>query len=237
MSRPYTTAAKLYDRAYADKDYRGEAGKVVRLVDRRIPWASTLLDVGCGAGRHLLHLADRFEVAGVDNSSEILAIARDRLDVPLFRADMVEMDLGRRYDVVTCLFSGIGYVRPLDRLHAAVANLARHASPGGLVIVEPWVTPSTWRRDDVDVQQAEDRSWVRMSAAKRRGSTSFLDMHWLVAETWGVEHHSERHTLELYTVEQYRSAFEEAGMAVEYDPEGLIGRGLMIGTVPGDPSG
>ena len=31
---------------------------------------------------------------------------------------------------------------------------------------------------------------------------------------------------------EYRRAFERAGLAVEHDPEGLIGRGLFIGLAP-----
>ena len=61
----------------------------------------TLLDAACGTGLHLQHLRDRFEVEGFDLDEGMLAVARDRLPgVPLHRADLAEVDLGRRFDVV-----------------------------------------------------------------------------------------------------------------------------------------
>jgi hypothetical protein len=42
------------------------------------------------------------------------------------RADMTDFDLGRTYDVVTCLFSAIGIVRTYERLEHAIVSMARH---------------------------------------------------------------------------------------------------------------
>jgi hypothetical protein len=53
-------------------------------------------------------------------------------------------------------------------------------------------------------------------------------MHYVVATPTGVEHFVENHDLYLFTHDEMRSAFETAGLDVDYDAEGLIGRGLWI---------
>ena len=47
----------------------------------------------------------------------------------------------------------------------------------------------------------------------------------------GVEHVTERHELGLFTVEQMKDAFSQAGLAVSYESEGLTGRGIYTGTI------
>ena len=127
------------------KDYAGEAARLTELIRARNPSARTLLDVACGTGKHLEALRSEFEVEGVDIDEGLLAIARGRLgSVPLHTADMRDFDLGRRFDAVTCLFSAIGHVADGDELDAAVASMARHLEPGGVLIVEPWLEPDVW---------------------------------------------------------------------------------------------
>lgn len=95
------------------KDYDAEAAGVRAYVDTHHPQARTLLDVACGTGQHLSRWVDTFdEVVGSDVAPAMLAVARERLgaDVALVEADFRTLQLGRRFDVVTCLFSAIGHV-------------------------------------------------------------------------------------------------------------------------------
>ncbi len=56
-----------------------------------------------------------------------------------------------------------------------------------------------------------------------------LEFHYLVGRTTGVEYFTEQHELGVFSHDDYVSAFEDAGLEVEHDPEGLMGRGLYIG--------
>jgi hypothetical protein len=68
----------------------------------------------------------------------------------------------------------------------------------------------------------------RMSASGQEGLLSILNFHYLVGTLDGVNYITERHELGLFSVEEMKAAFHEAGLVVEYDEEGLIGRGLYI---------
>ena len=129
---PYRSAARAYDLFYSEKDYAEEAGAVVALAEQYSPGARSLLDVGCGTGVHLSHLASHYaRVVGVDASAEMLGEARAAFpEIPFHQGDMRTFALGDTFDVVTCLFSAVGYMTTVDDLHTAVANMARTSLRG-----------------------------------------------------------------------------------------------------------
>jgi SAM-dependent methyltransferase len=229
----YTRRPELYDVEYGFKDYAAEAARVEELIRARSADARTLLDVACGTGKHLEQLQSRFdEVEGLDLDEGLLAIARRRLpDVRFHRGDMRTFDLGRQFDAVTCLFSSIGFALDLDALAAAVGRLAAHVAPAGVLLVEPWVTPERWvpGRPHLLTAEREGLVFARVTHPDRNGRISTTDMHYLVGTRDGVESYREVHELGLFTEDEMCAALDGAGLAVEHDPEGLIGRGLWIG--------
>jgi SAM-dependent methyltransferase len=230
----YTETAELYDLFYEWKDYAGEAEKLHSLIDARAPAARTLLDVACGTGRHLEHLRAWYDVEGVDLDERLLEVARKKLpDVRLEAADMRDFDLVRRYDVVTCLFSSIGYVQTPEALRSSIAAMARHLALDGLLVVEPWLAPSTFDPSHPSRAVVVDRpelQAVRMNDSRVEGGISIMDFHYLIARPGqAMEHLIETHTLGLFTEDEYRGALEAAGLTVEHDADGLMGRGLWIG--------
>jgi SAM-dependent methyltransferase len=231
---PYTSRPDLYDLEYSFKDYATEAAALTRLVRERRPEARTLLDVACGTGKHLEHLRHEFACEGVDIDEGLLAVARSRLPgLRLHRADMRDLDLGRRFDVVTCLFSAIGFVGGPDGLAAAANALARHLEPGGVLLVEPWLTPDAWLpgRPHVLAHDGPGVALARVTLSGLRDErVSTTEMHYVVSTPEGVETFVELHEPYLFTNEEMRGAFEGAGLEVEHDTDGLIGRGLWICT-------
>jgi len=232
MLRVFTRSARLYDAVYASiRDYPREAAELDRLIQQRRPGARTLLDVACGTGAHLEHLTG-YKPEGLDLDPEMLAIARQRLPNTVFHeGDMADFDLGKRYDAVVCMFSSVGYVRIEDRLRSAIAALARHLEPGGVVVVEPWLSPDDWRDGHVGAVFIDkpELKIARMNVAARDGNVSIVDFEYLVGTPDGIERFTEHHELGLFTIEQYLEAFRAAGVEVDHDPEGPMGRGLYVG--------
>lgn len=228
----FTKSARFYDAVYSFKDYAAEAAKVDALIKERTPGARTLLDVACGTGKHLEYLRERYEAEGLDLDPELLGIAHERLPgIPLHEGDMLAFDLGRRFDAVLCLFSSIGYATTVPRLRRAVATMAAHVAAGGVLVVEPWLTPEVWQDDHlgaVFVDEA-DLKIARVNLSERDGRVSRFVFHYLVLTADGVERFEEPHELGLFTHEEYLEAFRAAGLEVEHDPEGLMGRGLYVG--------
>ena len=228
----FTKSARYYDLLYAFKDYGKAARELDAFVQSRCPHARSVLDVACGTGRHLELLQGRYEVTGLDVSAELLAIASRRLPgVPLHEADMTTLDLGTRFDVVTCLFSSIAYVRTLDKMRRAVLCMAAHVEPGGLLLIEPWFAPGQYWTGRLTTNHVaeEDIKITWMYVSEQRDLISVLDIHYLVATRAGVECFNELHELGLFTPDEYRAAIVDAGLKHEYHEHGFFGRGLHVG--------
>ncbi len=233
----FTKSAHYYDALYRFKDYEGAAQAIATFVDERNGAASTLLDVACGSGKHLANLRHRFRVEGLDLNPELLEVAATTCpDVPLHEADMISFDLGKRFDVVTCLFSSISYVQTREKLVAAVAAMARHLAPGGLLLIEPWFSPDRYWVGHLAANYADEPdlkiSWMYVQAV--RDGLAVLDIHYQVGTPDGVHQFRELHEMGLFTDEEYSEAFRLAGLRPAYDHEGFFGRGLFWAQAAGE---
>jgi len=231
----YNRSAEFYDAIYSFKDYEKEVAKLHELIQKhKRSTDNDLLEVACGTGGHIKYLKNDYSVEGLDLNPQMLRLARKKHpDVVFHRGDMVSFKLKKHFDAITCLFSAIGHLKTRRRLGLAVRNMSGHLKPGGVLIVEPWITPQQWRKRSVHanfVDQPELKI-ARMNISKSRGKLSVLDMHHLVATPNRVEHFVERLELGLFTQDEYLDAFRRVGLETSYDSEGLMGRGLYIGTL------
>jgi SAM-dependent methyltransferase len=164
---------------------------------------------------------------------EEATIARPGLLV--YPGDMRTFRLRDRFDVVTCLFSAIGYMTTIEDLHLAIRNMAEHLTGGGVLVVEGWVERDAWEESRAAAQSVVDDELVaaRVIVSGRDGDVSTIEMQYLLATVDGIEHVAEVHRMGLYTAEQYRAAFEAAGLRYER-ADGLTGRGLHVGITPAE---
>jgi len=230
----YTRSAQLYDELHHFNDYDRASSDLLRLVREVCPGAKTLLDAGCGTGRHLAHLDGALTVEGLDISEELLAIARHRLpEVAFHLGDMTDFDIGKTFDVVICLFGSITYVQTRTNLERAVACLARHVASGGILVIEPWLSPAQyWRNHPVmNVADTPNRKIAWMYVGREQDNIVTNDYHFMVATPDGVSHFTEQHKLGLFSDDDYGASLAAAGMAVlRKESHGFFGKGLYVAT-------
>jgi ubiquinone/menaquinone biosynthesis C-methylase UbiE len=234
--RMYRQLASYYDEIYHFKDYQKEAEKIETLIQQhKKSSGERLLDVACGTGNHIEYLKQHHTVEGLDSSSEMLRIARKKLPDVVFRlGEMTSFKLKNRFDIITCLFSAIGHVKTKSRMRRAVRNMASHLQHGGLMILEPWITPANFRKGIVGYNSVEKPNLkiARINISKVRGPVSAFEYHYLIGTPSKVQHVIDRGSLGLWTHEEYLEAFRDAGLEVSFDSEGLMGRGLYLGLKP-----
>ena len=229
---------EYYDAIYEWKDYEAESRRVHELVgEYGRSSGRRLLDMACGTGAHLVHLADHYEVEGADHDPSMLELARAKLPgVPFHVADMRNGHVGE-FDVVLCLFSSIGYMKDLEQLREACRNLSGQLVAGGVLLLEPFIRPEAFRDGSVHMQTV-DRPELKVARVARswiEGRLAVMEMHHLIGTPPEVRHVVERHEMFLSSREEMQGALEECGLTVHYDDEGLSRRGLFVATKPISP--
>ncbi|MFZ4857329.1 MAG: class I SAM-dependent DNA methyltransferase [Desulfuromonadaceae bacterium] len=153
--------SNYYNLLYKDKDYAGEAEYIQRLISCHHRGAETVLDLGCGTGRHDLLLAGMgYRVSGVDQSEEMLAVAGSHDSVCRFHhGDIRSVRLDEKFDVVVSLFHVMSYQVTTEDLRAALATAKAHLNPNGIFIFDFWYGPAVLTdRPAVRVKRLEDEA-------------------------------------------------------------------------------
>jgi SAM-dependent methyltransferase len=104
---------------------------------RPVPPGS-VLDVGCGTGRHLAALAATIpDCWGVDLLPSNVAYARaTRPGLRIVQGDMRDVRLGRTFDLVTSFGNALSYALTDEDLRRTAETYAAHARPGTLLVVD-----------------------------------------------------------------------------------------------------
>ena len=99
-----------------------------------------VLELGCGSGRVLLHLArEGFEATGVDSSPSMLALARRRLalqpsiagKISLLEENFTSLRIGKTFPLILLPFNTFSHmVDPAD-VREALETISLHLAPGG----------------------------------------------------------------------------------------------------------
>jgi ubiquinone/menaquinone biosynthesis C-methylase UbiE len=234
----FSLSAHIYDKIYLarGKDYEADAQSVHELIKANLKsGGNTLLDVACGTGIHLSYLRENFDAEGLDLDPKMLEVAQAKMPgMKFYEGNMLDFDLGKQFDVVTCLFSSIGYVKTVPNMKRAVANMGRHLKPGGMLVVEPWFAPEDWKPGNVYATFIDepDLKIARMNVSGVEGTLSYFVFYYLVGTPQGIHYFDERHELGLFTVDEYKLAFSDSDLDVIHDPWWLNARGLYLGLKP-----
>lgn len=228
----YSQMAQYYDKLYSFKDYQAEVERllpILALPERESRYK--LLDVACGTGMHLKYLKEYFDCTGIDLCPELLCISRERNpEVTHYEMDMSRISLSGTFDVITCFFGSIGHLCRLDLLEQTLSGFARLLAEDGMMVIEPWHSPSEYRVGTVShlLWEGEGQKISRLSVSLEEDGLSVLDMHHLIGTPNGVTHFREELRLGMWTDAEFEAIFSELGYAMETDRIRDNGRRMIV---------
>lgn len=136
--------AEKYDQQVFTKNTEAETPFIVEHL--RPPAQATILDLGCGTGRHSVALAKLgYRVTGVDLSGGMLALAEKRAQAAAVAVEWVQADAVKfvrpdAFDAAICLCEGSVCLLaadddPLERDVTILRNIHRSLRPGGRLML------------------------------------------------------------------------------------------------------
>ena len=166
--------ASAYDELYRHKDYDAECNLIVELISREDLKVDSILDIGCGTGGHLLHLAQRgYNLSGVDPSHSMLDIAKRKLidngcveSVDLINANAAQFECSKKHDFGIMMFAVIGYHTTNADVIACLINIKKNLQPGATLMFDFWYGPAVLHdepTDRVKVIDSGDEKIIRIT--------------------------------------------------------------------------
>jgi SAM-dependent methyltransferase len=136
---PYAYLAQVYDRWTAENQYEAWCD-FVEEEWRAGPFeVRNVLELCCGTGTVLRHLAGRgYSVTGLDRSTHMLERAREKLGAgsPLIRAELPDLPADGPFDAVLCVFDSVNYLCDENDVRKTMQSVNRVLRPGGTFIFD-----------------------------------------------------------------------------------------------------
>ena len=216
----YTGFAEVYDRFMDNVPYDTWCAYLVSLLREEGIEDGVLLDLGCGTGSLTERLAaEGYDMIGVDNSEEMLAQAMDKRvesgrDILYLLQDMRSFELYGTVRAIVSLCDCVNYILTEEDL-AQVFRLANnYLDPGGVFIFDlntEYKYASMGSR--TIAEDREDCSFIWENEYRPEEHLNEYDLAVFVREEEDLfRKYTETHLQRAWSVEEIRSAAEQAGM-------------------------
>ncbi len=213
----YKNLTKYYDKIYSKKDYRRECKFIEGVIQQHQISGNVLLDVACGTGGHVQLLKNKFKVMGVDINKEMIDIARNKVpDVKFIEGDMKNLNINKRFDVITCLFSAMSYNLSLSEFKTTLQNFYSHLKEGGVVIFDLGINKNNWVEGMISVDTIVEKNLklARICQSHLEDNIFQANFVFLIKEKGKVDFDIDCHDIGVFEVEQISEIMKNAGFSV-----------------------
>lgn len=177
LEKVFGSYSQYYDLIYNDKNYQKEVDYIDKFIKKHANDANTILDLGCGTGKHLIELSKLgYSGIGIDQSQSMIDYANKNIlsessciqeKISFQTANIQDFRLNNTFDVITCLFHVINYQKTEDELYLAIKNVSNHLKKNGIFIFDFWYGPSVLRNGfETRVKEIENEMFEITRIAK-----------------------------------------------------------------------
>jgi 2-polyprenyl-3-methyl-5-hydroxy-6-metoxy-1,4-benzoquinol methylase len=159
MSGFYTTIARYYDAENSDK-----TDDLAMYTDLAAEYGSPILDIGCGTGRVMLHLAQEgYEVHGIDRDAAMLQRAQHKREalphlkdkLTFYQGDVLQHDLSQHFKLVLLTYNMLTHFHEQEQQIALLKRLRKLVEKQGLLVIDVPNAGNVFASEDTDAVTLE----------------------------------------------------------------------------------
>jgi SAM-dependent methyltransferase len=180
------TYSKYYDLLYKEKNYGEEFCYINKIIRSHTPSQKnmSILDIGCGTGKHLRFFKDAgYRVFGMDLSENMLFEARKNLhqEENLICGSASNFNFDIKFDIIISLFHVMSYQVETKDLEKVFKNVKEHLVDNGLFIFDFWYGPAVLSDPPtVRIKRLEDKEIkiTRIAEPVMHYNENFVDINY-----------------------------------------------------------
>ena len=214
----YENFARVYDELMDNVPYEEWAQFILNLLQDRKITEGLVLELGCGTGKLMSLLGKAgFDMIGVDNSVEMLQIAREKTsqDFLYLLQDMREFELYGTVKAVISVCDSVNYITKKEELRKVFQLVNNYLDPEGLFIFD-FNTEYEYREligETVIAEDREDVSFIWFNEYDEESHLNDIDLKVFVQEEGDIyRKFQEEHIQRGYTLDEIKQLLEESGL-------------------------
>lgn len=214
----YENFARVYDELMDNVPYEEWAEFILSILKENKITEGLLLELGCGTGKLMTLLGDAgFDMIGVDNSVDMLQIAREKTSPEFLYLlqDMREFELYGTVKAVVSVCDSINYITDKEDLKEVFRLVNNYLDPEGLFIFD-FNTIHKYKNVIGETVIAEDRddvSFIWFNEYDEESHLNDIDLKVFVQEEGdSYRKFQEEHIQRGYSLEEIKQLLEESGL-------------------------
>ena len=217
----YGEIAKIYDDLInEDINYDNMVSRIIEICNEHNIECKDYLDVACGTGNVTVRLAKHFkDIYAVDLSEDMLREAfnklkENRIKGKIICQDMTEMQLNRKFDLITSVLDSTNYITDEDDLEKYFSSVKEHLKDDGIFIfdVNSYYKLSEILGNNIYTYSEEDVFYTWENVFEDDMVSMFLTFFLKQGELY--ERFEEEHFERAYKEEELESALSNCGLKV-----------------------
>ena len=210
----YEAFAYYYD-SLMDQDFYND---YIQFINEHVKDNHTVLELGCGTGKLMSLLGNAgFDMIGVDNSVDMLQIAREKTspEVLYLLQDMREFELYGTVKAVVSVCGSVNYITEKEDLTEVFRLVNNYLDPKGLFIFD-FNTDYKYRDmigETVIAEDREDVSFIWFNEYDEESQLNDIDLKVFVQEDGDrYRKFQEEHIQRGYSLQEIKQMLEESGL-------------------------